>query len=160
MSNSTQQQPDDLMNHFQGHSLKKIVIFTIVVHVVVILVTSIGFLLGTFKDPNEDKSEEERTELAIKEANETLAKIAKSYGIQTAQLRSKMSGGRRPASKPEPADKPETPATGSGEGEGEGGADTPGDGEIRGDSDIEQKLQQKLPPPDLPPVNDTDDLFK
>ena len=164
MSNSTKQQPDDLMNHFQGLSLKKIVIFTILVHFVVILVTSIPFLLGTFKDLNEDKSEEERTELAIKEANETLAKIAKSYDIQTAQLRSKMAGGSRPAPKPADDENPEPTGSGDGTGSseptGSGEPDTAGEGEIRGDSEIEQTLKQKLPPPTLPPVDNTDDLFK
>ena len=153
---SNQNLPDDLMNHFQGHSLKKIVIFTILVHFVVILVTSIPFLLGKFKDPNEGLSEEQRTQNAIKEANETIAKIAKDHGLQTAQLRSKMSGGRRPSPKPADKPKPDQPAPNEGEGDGT----TPPEGEIRGDSDIEQKLQQKLPPPTLPDVNNTDDLFK
>lgn len=160
MSNATNQQPDDLMNHFQGHSLKKIVIFTIIVHFAVILVTSIPFLLGTFKDPNAELSETERTELAIKEANETLAKIAKSYEIQTAQLRSKMAGGSRPAPKTDDKAEPEGTTPEGGEGEN-GGESTPADDEIRGNSDIEQTLKQKLDPPaGLPPVNDTDDLFK
>lgn len=159
MSNSSKQQPDDLMNHFQGQGLRKIVIFTIVVHLVVILVTSIPFLLGKFKDPNDGLSEEQRTQNAIKQANETLAKIAKDHGLQTAQLRSQMSGGRRPAPKPADEDKPETPASGAGDVESEGASTAP-EGEIRGDSDIEQKLQEKLPPPSLPDVNNTDDLFK
>ena len=47
------------------------------------------------------------------------------------------------------------PAQGEGEGE-----TTPNEGEIRGDSPIEQSLKQKLPPPELPPVDNSDDLFK
>ena len=159
MSNSTNQQPDDLMNHFQGRSLKGIVVFTIIVHIVVILVTSIPFFIGKFA-PNDDLSQEERTKMAVQEANEKLAQIAKTHGLQTAQLRSQMAGGRRPAAKPV-EDKPADPAPAEGEGEGEGEGSTPAEGEIRGDSEIENTLKQKLPPPtELPPVNNTDDLFK
>lgn len=153
---ATTQQPDDLMNHFQGRSLKTIIIFTIIVHLVIILGTSVPYFIGMFGDPNKGLSEEERTQIAVKEANETLARIAKSHGLQAQQLRSQMAGG---ASRPKPAETTEgdtaaPPTT-------EGDTTPPAEGEIRGNSEVEQALQQKLDPPkDLPPVNNTDDLFK
>jgi len=154
---STTPQPDDLMNHFQGRGLKSIIVFTIIVHFVVILGTSVPYLLGMFGDPNKGLSEEERTKLAIQEANEKLAEIAKSHGLQAQQLRSQMAGGRpaaKPAEKPEQGDAAKPPAP------EEPGTDKPVEGEIRGDSDVENKLREKLPAPELPPVDNTDDLFK
>ncbi|MDX1681058.1 MAG: hypothetical protein R3242_10045 [Akkermansiaceae bacterium] len=155
MSNASKTQPDDLMDHFKGRSLKSIVIFTVIVHLVVILVTSIPFFLGMFSDPGEGLSEEERTKLAVQEANETLARIAEEHGLQAQQLRSTMAKGRSA---------PKAPARKENEGEDttptESEDTPPAEGEIRGDSPVEQKLQEKLDPPDLPPVNDTEDLFE
>lgn len=160
MSNSTDQQPDDLMNHFQGRGLKGIIIFTIIVHLAVISVTSTPFLLGKLKDPNEGLSNDQRIENAVKEANETLAKIAKTHGVQTAQLRRQMAAGR-PTPKPTPNESSGDLGNGNDTTTGTSKDDEPPkDGEIRGDSDIENKLQEKLNPPTLPPVNDTDDLFE
>ncbi|MGA0899383.1 MAG: hypothetical protein ACO3SO_03135 [Luteolibacter sp.] len=154
MSNSTQQLPDDLMNHFQGRGLKSIVVFTVIVHLVVILITSIPFMIGKFT-PNDKLSEQERTKRAVQEANETLAKIAKTHGLQTQQLRSQMAG-RRSAPKSADTDQPEAPANDDSQ---EG--NPPKEGEIRGDSAIEQQLKEKLDPPkELPPVDNTEDLFK
>lgn len=155
MSNASKTQPDDLMDHFKGRSLKSIVIFTIIVHLVVIGITSIPYFLGMFGDPNKGLSEEKRTQLAIKEANETLAEIAKSHGLQAQQLRSQMASGR-PAPKPDQTTEQEQETTAPADGE----TTEPAEGEIRGDSEVEQKLKEKLDPPELPPVNNTDDLFK
>jgi NhaP-type Na+/H+ or K+/H+ antiporter len=36
--------PDELMEHFQGRSLKSIILFTVVVHAIVLLGTSVPWL--------------------------------------------------------------------------------------------------------------------
>ena len=75
--------PDDLMQHFRGRSLKFIILFTIVVHVVVIGGTSIPFILRSLTGPNtEAMSEEQRIELAVKEATSALRAIAENYDIR------------------------------------------------------------------------------
>lgn len=162
MSSSNTTPTDHLMDHFQGRGLKSIVIFTLIVHLVVILVTSIPFLIKEFSGPDEKLSAEQRTKLAVKEANKTLRDIAKSYQIPPQQLVNAMRGGRsaKPKQDSEPADTGnETPPADGKTPPADGSIEEPADG-IRGDSDIENKLREKLPAPELPPVDDTDDLFK
>lgn len=160
MATNTNTPTDDLMSHFQGRGLKSIVIFTLVAHFVVISVTSIPFLIKKFSGPDQKLSQEERTKLAVKEATRQLRDIAKTYGLQPQQLSNSMRGGR-PAQQEPATEQPTTePGTESSPESPTGGEtpETPDDG-IRGDSDVENKLREKLPPPSLPPADSTEDLF-
>jgi flagellar basal body-associated protein FliL len=76
-SGSDEISPDELMESFKGRGLKTIILFTVVIHAVLLLGTSIPFLKKavTGKDTSE-LSEQERMELAMKEATDSLRDIA------------------------------------------------------------------------------------
>lgn len=153
MENINDTSPDDLMHHFRGRSLKSIIIFTIIIHVVVIGGSSLPFLVRTFTGPDTEKmSEEERAELAVKEATSSLQKIADEYGIRPQKLSEQLSGKRRPASDSEP--EPEEIAS-----EPETVTQTSDDPEAA-KSEIEKELEKAEPGPTLPPVEEAVDLFQ
>ena len=150
MEQTNNTNPDDLMHHFRGRSLKSIIIFTIVVHVVVIGGTSIPFMIRSMSAPNTEKmSEEERIQLAVKEATSSLQKIAEEHGIRPQKLSDQFISTARPATEPkteevpaEPVEDPETPAE----------PEEP-------KSEIEKELEKAEPGPALPPVEEAVDLF-
>ena len=68
--------PDELLGSFKGRSLKSIIVFTVVVHAVVLVGSSIPALLGGMaKEDISDMSEEERVAAAVKKANAALEVI-------------------------------------------------------------------------------------
>ena len=141
MSNTTidDTTPDELMEHFQGRSLGSIIIFTVIIHAIVLLGTSAPFLWKTFFGADTAKmSEEDRVKLAVEKA--------------TPLLSTQFTGGAPKAPKAAPTPRPDA---------------TPGpDGGSPGDpadpkSSIERELDKKAAGPDLPPVeDDEEDLFK
>lgn len=145
--------PDDLMQHFRGRSLKSIILFTIVVHVVVIGGTSIPFILRSLTGPNtEAMSEEERVELAVKEATTALRKIAEDYDIRPQKLSDQFAGKPQAA----PVREAEAPV--------EAGTEPAPDPEGTADpeeekSAIEKELEKAEPGPELPPIEEAVDLF-
>ena len=142
---------DDLMNHFRGRSLKSILIFTLIVHIVVIGGTSIPYLVEKFTGPNKEKmSEEERTKIAVKEATAALQKIAEEHGLQPQQLSDQFKGGSRP--KAEPKDTEPAPA--------EATPKPKPDQDGKEKSQYEKDLEKTAPAPELPPIDQADDLFK
>lgn len=141
--------PDDLMNHFRGRSLKSIVIFTLIVHAVVIFATSVPFLLRKFGAADTAKlSDQERKELAVKEATTKLREIAEQYGMQPQQLSDQLSGRKAPAQSSPDTDTTAEPTT------------EPPTTPEEPKSDIEKQLEKTEPGPELPPVDQADDLFK
>ena len=145
--------PDELMEDFRGRSVTSIVIFTIVAHLIVLVVAvGVPFLWGLVMGSDvKELSEETRKELAVKEARASLTEIAKEYGLKSVDdLSRQMAGGARPASKPK-AVEPVAPAS---DGEGEGA------GEPK--SAIEKELEKVEAGPDVPPVpeDEEEDLFK
>ena len=138
--------PEELMGHFEGRSLKSIIIFTVVIHAVIILGTSVPFLIESFTGPDTEKlSEEERTQLAVKEATTHLRKIAEEHGIRPQELSEQIGGSRpRAAEAAEPQEvaaeispEPETPK-----------------------SEYEKNLEKVEEGPTVPPVDTTDNLFE
>lgn len=137
--------PDELMESFQGKSLKSIIVFTLIVHAILLLGTSIPFLIEKVSGKNTSRmSEDERIQLAVKEATQSLRDIADEHGLNVQDISNQFAGGTRksktpvknPAKTDEPTGEPEKPK-----------------------SAIEKELDVKAKGPDVPPVED-DDLFK
>ncbi len=144
--------PDELLDTFRGRSLKSIILFTLAIHAVVLLGTSVPFLWKTLAGPSAELTEDQRVKAAVKEATDSLRKIAERHGIQPQELGSQFAGGSRsPAAAPaSPAATPET--TNPDEN------DTPGD---EPKSAIEEEIEKVAPGPEVPPIPDEEvDLFK
>lgn len=142
---SEQTTPAELLESFKGRSLKSIVIFTVAVHLVLLVVTGGSYFFKSGEDTSK-LSEEERMKLAVGEATSSLREIAEKHGLKPQDLSSSFSEGKPKAEKsaPEPADTPEDtqPA--------DPGAEK---------SEIEKEIEKVAPGPALPAVED-EDLFK
>ena len=86
--------PDQLLKAFHGRSFKSIILFTLIVHIVVIVGTSVPYFMRTLTGKSASKlSEQERTELAAREATSALRDIASKHGLKPQDLRSRIAGG-------------------------------------------------------------------
>jgi len=123
MSNPTQEiTPDKLLESFRGRSFKSVILFTVIIHVIVVGGTSIPYLMEKITGKSSAKlNEKDRIELAAREATEALREIATKHGIKPQDLSTRISGGaapkapvekeeKTPETKEEPAT-PETPPT-------------------------------------------------
>lgn len=156
MDNINDTSPDELMHHFRGRSLKSIIIFTIIVHFVIIGGTSLPFLVRTFTGPDTEKlSEEERIELALKDAKASVQAIADQYGIRPKEISGLLDGKRPPAAEAET--ETEEPTVDA-EVEAPETLETPAEPEAE-KSEIEKQLEVAVPGPELPPVEEAVDLF-
>ncbi len=140
--------PDSLMAHFKGKGIGSIVVFTVVVHVVVLIGSSVPFLVGQVLGADSSKlSEEERVKSAVEDATAALRKIAEKHGLNPQDISSQFAGGRSRTPKaavgPEPGTEPAPPA---------------GDPE-REKSDYEKTLEVKTNGPAMPSFEDEDDIF-
>lgn len=139
--------PDELMESFHGRSLKSIVIFTLIIHAILLLGTSIPFLLEKVggKDTS-DLSEDERIQLAVKEATPSLREIADKHGINVEDISNQFAGGsRKPKAPAKETAKPAAPTE---------------DEPEKPKSSIEKELDVKADGPEVPKVEDDEDLFK
>ena len=139
--------PDELMESFKGRSLKSIVVFTVVVHAILLVGTSIPFLIKAVAgEDTSAMSEEERIEAAVREATASLREIAEDHGLKPQDLSSQFAGGPR-------APKPTTPDS-----------TTPGDATPEPkepDNPIEKEINKVETGPSVPPIEDEEeDLFK
>ena len=142
--------PDQLMKSFEGRSLKSIILFTIVIHAVLLVGTSVPYLWGAIAgEDTTEQSEEDRLQAAAKEATTAIREIAERYDLKAQDLSSRFTDGApkapvaaAPDTSPEPT--PEVSST-----------DEPKEPE----SIIEQEIQKVEDGPELPPVED-EDLFK
>jgi hypothetical protein len=105
MSNPTQEiTPDQLLQSFRGRSFKSVILFTVIVHAVVICGTSVPYLMKALTGESSSKlSESERTEIAAREATEALRDIATKHGLKPQDLSSRIAGGAAPAAPKEDA---------------------------------------------------------
>ena len=143
--------PESLMNTFHGPGFSKMIIVTIVVHAVVILGTSVPFLLeSVLGDDSSELSKEERIENAVADATSSLQQVADEHGLSLQEVREQISKGatRKVAElKPVPVAEPETEPE-------------------KPKSTIEQELEKKAAGPALPDVStdiedeEEEDLFK
>ncbi len=112
MSNPTQEiTPDQLLESFRGRSIKSVILFTVIVHVVVVCGSSVPYLMKMFTGDSASKlSETERTELAAREATESLRDIATKHGLKPQDLSTRIAGGAAPkALETGKTEKPATP---------------------------------------------------
>lgn len=154
---STQNQPitpDQLLQSFRGRSFKSIILFTVIAHIVIIGGTSVPYFLKTFADKSSQKlTEEQRTEIAAREATEALRAIAEKNGIKPQDLSARIAGGAGPKAAPaEETEKPEavseTPAS-----ETTDPATTPETAEPeKPKSEIEKELDVKQEGPTVPDI--------
>jgi len=106
MTTKTETTPDQLMESFKGRSFKSIILFTLIAHLVVIGGTSIPYFIKSVSGKSDAKlSEEERLNLAAREATTSLKDIASKHGIKPQDLSARISGDA-----PAPAPKTNTSA--------------------------------------------------
>lgn len=149
MSNPNQEiTPDKLLESFRGRSFKSVILFTVIVHAVVICGTSVPYLMKAITGKSSSKlNETERTEIAAREATEALRDIATKHGIKPQDLSTRISGGaapkapvekeEEPAPKEEPVVTPETPPNAEPE---------------KPKSEIEKELEVKQEGPKVPEI--------
>ena len=150
--------PDDLLSDFRGKGIFPILIFTVLVHGVVVIGSSVPWMMETlFSSVDEDASEEERMKEAVREATGSLREIADKYGLHPEELSSQFTKKEtpKPAATPTPTDK-EAPATGT-----PSAPTTPAEPE-EPKSAIEKELEAKATGPALPAIlqEEEEDLFK
>lgn len=151
MNDNTEATPDSLMEQFKGRGLKPILMFTLVVHVVVILGSSIPFFVRkAFARDSSKRTEAERVESAVEDATAALRKIAKKHGLNPQDISDQFSGAKRarpdaggetPETEPVPGDEPEAVPE-------------------RGKSAYETNLESKAEGPAMPTFKEEkDDIF-
>lgn len=150
-SSNEETSPDELMESFHGRSLKSIILFTVVIHAVLLLGTSVPFLIKAVTGTDTGElSEEERMEMAMKDAKSSLEEIAEEYGLNARDI-SRGFGEGRPGSSKKPASE-EVKASGPKE-----GLST----EPELNSPLKKEIRVKKDGPEAPKVGDDDeDLFK
>ena len=107
-SPSNETPPGELLVNFNGRSLKSMIIFTIVAHAVLLIPTSGTYIWKAVSGGDSSKlSESERTELAVKEAQSAMRRIAEEHGLKPQDLGSHFAA---PAAAPkaEPKAEPKT----------------------------------------------------
>jgi transposase-like protein len=136
--------PDQLMEPFQGRSLKSILVFTVIVHLVVLVGASIPFLMKSVSGEEQSTgNEKERVEDAVREATASIREIAERHGLKPQDLGDQFASGapKAPVDKApvkEDVSEPEEPK-----------------------SAIEKELETKEAGPELPTFGDEkEDLFK
>lgn len=143
--------PDQLLTSFAGRSLRSIIIFTVIAHVLFLLLTSGPYIWRAVAGGDSSGlSESERTELAVKEASAALRQIAEEHGVKPQDLSSRFTA-NAPAPAANPGVAPVAP-------EPAAPAETPPPGTEEPESAIEKEIKKAEPGPTVP---DTDeDLFK
>jgi len=154
--------PGELLANFNGKSLKSMVIFTIVVHVALLLATSGPYIWRTVAGADKSKlSETERMELAVKETQSAMRRIAEENGIKPQDLGSHFSSPTgapkgTPAATPNAETKPAKPETEIKTGSDVSSETSPSAPE-KPESTIEKELKEAKPGPAMPT---DEDLFK
>ena len=177
MEHKKETSPDELLDTFKGRSLTSIVVFTVVVHALVLIGSSVPFLLeNVLGEDNSQLTEEQRVQLAAKKATSALREIAEEYDIKPQDLSSQMAGGTRRPAQTESTPAPETtdpqttdPETTGPETTGPEttGPETTGpepapEESERPKSAIEEEMEKVEEGPALPPIpkDEEDDLFR
>lgn len=148
--------PDELMGDFRGRPIVKIVVFTLIIHVVVVGVFSVGYLKDQLLGVDTSQlGDEERMDIAVREATTALREITDRHNVSIQDLSSRFAGGARKAIAPPASD--DTPDTAD-----PSATTTPPDKPDEPGSEIEKTLQTTEDGPDVPslaPNEEDDDLF-
>jgi hypothetical protein len=142
--------PDQLMKHFQGSSLKSIIIFTLIIHAVLLGGSSFPYLYRTIVgEDTSELSEKDRKDAAMREATAALREIAEQHGLKPQDLSNQLAGNAPKAPKaPKIETAKKTPES------------TPSAEPEKPQSAIEKEINKKASGPTVPsPVEDEDDLF-
>ena len=153
MNPTDETSPDELLDTFKGRGLKTIVVFTVVVHAVILLGTSVPFLWKTVTGGDKSElSEEERVQAAVKDATVTLRQIADEHGIKPQDLSSQLAGGPAKASPAKPKATPE-PEAATPESDGQPAEPKPA---------IQEEMEKVEEGPAVPPIpeDEEEDLFR
>ena len=163
MTTQTETTPDQLLESFRGRSFKSIILFTLIAHLVVIGGSSIPYFVKSVTGKTDTTlPEQERLDLATREATSTLRDIAAKHGLKPQDLSARLTGDA-PAATKEPAatppaattDKPATPSSEP--------ANPPTEAEPPKTA-IEKEMEVKKEGPTVPPVPseeaDDEDLFR
>jgi len=154
MEHREETSPDQLLDTFRGRSLRSIIVFTVIVHAVVLLGASIPFLWRAAAGDRSKPSEEERVTLAVKEAPSSLRDIANAHGLRPQDLASRLDGSAPRAPRDKPAQEVAETPEGRPEGATTGAAAPP-------KSEIEKEIEKVEEGPTVPPVGEEEvDLFK
>jgi hypothetical protein len=161
MSENTQNNdlnPDDLLTDFRSKGLFPIIIFTFVIHGVVLLGSSVPWMYDSlFSSVDESASEEERIKEAVREATGSLKDIADKYGIHSEELSSQFSKKDKKGSAPVTSQERKN-SSNSGNADQSKSTDE-GD---KPKSSIQKEIEAKARGPELPsiPEEQEEDLFK
>jgi hypothetical protein len=149
--------PDQLLQTFHGASMKTMIIFTVVVHVVGMVATSGSYLWNMVAGADSSKlGEKERMELAAQEATSSLRQIASKHGLKAEDLSNRFAGSASsaPASEESPGAQADKPKEGTPAASPEAAPEKP-------KSAMEKEINTKEAGPALPSVLDEkEDLFK
>ncbi len=146
--------PDSLMSDFRGRPIVAVLIFTLVVHVVLVGVFSIGYLKNrVLGEDTSVMSKEQRLDIAVREATTSLREIAERHGLSPQELSSRFAAGDL-RSTPTTSPKSGAPIVEEVPPVPDPASEEPG-------SAIEKTLQEKAVGPDLPDLapEEEDDLF-
>lgn len=148
--------PDSLMDAFKGRRLAPIIMFTFMVHVIVLGGSSVPFFARmVFAKDTSDLSEKDRIKAAVEEATPALRKIAEKHNLNPQQLSAQFAGGAsraaRAAGKIPDEDVERPPAPGQ--------ADSQETEEEKPESEIEKELDVKLEGPKQPSLGEEKDIF-
>jgi hypothetical protein len=150
--------PETLMGMFKGPGLIKMVVLTIVVHMVVILGSSVPHLIKTFTRGDAGKmSKDDRIKAAVEDASIVIRKIAEEHGLSPQDVSDQFaSGGSRTARAGAAGGETKTPVEAK---TVETPAETPKE-EPAAKSAIEKKIETKIEGPKVPTFdNKKDDIF-
>lgn len=145
--------PDELMSDFRGHSLVKILVFTVIAHIFLLAIFSPGYIkaqvFGESEEPAEEiteLSDEEKLEKAQKDGKAALREVADKYGLTIKELREQLDA------EPVAAPAPDTDGTPS---------DPTATDTDEPDSQIERDLTNQVEGPKVPDlsVDEEEDLF-
>jgi|SaaInlStandDraft_1057018.scaffolds.fasta_scaffold14371_6 hypothetical protein len=85
--------PEDLMNDFKGRGVVTIAIITLILHVVILGGSSVGFIQDEFLSEHQELEEEDRKNLALDDATFAIKGIAEKYNLMPDQITSMFSSG-------------------------------------------------------------------
>lgn len=149
--------PDQLLDTFRGSSLKAIIVFTVIAHAVVLLGSSMSYLKETFAGGDTSKlSEQERLDIAAKEATSAMREIATRHGISPEELGNRFAPRTTIPATKEAAAKPEEKTPGPTTPEATKPEDAP-----KPESAVEKQINIKQDGPAVPSLDtEKEDLFK
>lgn len=149
--------PGELLTNFSGRSLKSMIVFTVVAHIVLLVGPSTSYIWRLVTGADTSKmSESERVELAVKETQTAMRRIAEQHGIKPQDLGNQFAA-PAPAAKP-PADAQATGKTPAAEPK-TAPKTAPPPAPEKPQSAIEKEINKVVPGPAVPGAGD-EDLFK